>query len=145
MHVPQVDPQPEPAAPIVREGAHSGWSGQSLPVTIVPGQRVDVAVLLRNTGTQTWRRGDPLGTVLLGAPLDSTRDIASGLVVGTLYNDNRYAVSEELVVPPGSLATFWVRLSAPPVPGRYRVPLRPVMEGVTWLEDEGIYVEVVVR
>jgi hypothetical protein len=29
--------------------------------------------------------------------------------------------------------------------GAYRIPLRPVIDGIRWLEDQGMYVDVIVR
>src|SRR5256712_10177809 len=44
----------------------------------------------------------------------------------------------EPIVGPGSVGTFTFKLKAPPTPGIYVLRLRPVADGVTWLEDDGI-------
>ena len=48
-------------------------------------------------------------------------------------------------VAPGQQGWFIVNLIAPSAPGSYRLYVRPLIEGVTWLEDVGAYVELVVR
>ncbi len=67
-----------------------------------------------------------------------------GLVPDPLYNRNRLAAHADATVAPGSIGTFGLRMRAL-TPGSYRIDVRPVVEGVAWLEDEGIYLEIVVR
>jgi hypothetical protein len=38
-----------------------------------------------------------------------------------------------------------VQLQAPTAPGVYRLDVRPVIDGVVWLENVGAYVDVTVR
>jgi hypothetical protein len=54
------------------------------------------------------------------------------------------ALTLQDVVSPGSLANFRFQIRGA-VTGVHRIPLRPLVEGVTWMEDEGAYVEVWVR
>lgn len=133
----------------VREpGFHSRWAGQSDTVELAPGQLVDLAVRLRNTGDRAWVSGSLGAQAHLGssAPLDNTRDFERGVLVAPVPGtQNRYAEPDTAEVGPGAVATFAMRLRAPSSMGAYRIYLRPVIEGVTWLEDEGIYLEVVVR
>lgn len=73
-------------------------------------------------------------------------DFNGGILVtplpGTL---NRYATTDEGVVNPGEVGTFSMRLRAPPKPGVYKVHVRPVVDGTTWMEDEGVFLEITVR
>jgi hypothetical protein len=62
-----------------------------------------------------------------------------------LFNRDRLATHAETAVAPGEVGTFSFRLRAPLAAGTYRVEARPVAEGVTCMEDEGIYLELVVR
>ena len=48
-------------------------------------------------------------------------------------------------VAPGQQGWFIVNLTAPDQPGTYRLHLRPLIEGVTWLEDSGVFVDLVVN
>ncbi len=43
---------------------------------------------------------------------------------------------------PGQQAWFRVQLQAPTAPGMYRLYVRPVIDGVEWLENVGAYVDV---
>src|SRR6185503_4523966 len=51
---------------------------------------------------------------------------------------DRVAIQTEPRVGPGDIATFVFRVRAPATPGVYPLKLRPVVDGVTWLEDAGI-------
>jgi hypothetical protein len=42
-------------------------------------------------------------------------------------------------VGPGQIAWFQFSVLAPPVPGTYRLGIRPVVEGSAWLEDYGVF------
>lgn len=127
-------------------GFHSRWAGQSVGTTACTGQLVDITVLVKNTGTESWVHGTDRQVVLgSNAPRDSTRDYDSGVLYAPLYNRDRFATTLEPVVEPGQTATFTFRIRAPAFTGRYRVYLRPVVEGRQWLEDEGMYLEIDVR
>jgi hypothetical protein len=133
----------------IREpGFHARWTGQSDRVELAAGQLVDLAVRLVNAGDRAWVNGSTGAQVRLGssAPLDNTRDFDGGVLVAPLAGtQNRYAEPDAAEVGPGALGTFAMRLRAPSAMGAYRIYLRPVVEGVTWMEDEGIYLEIVVK
>jgi hypothetical protein len=57
---------------------------------------------------------------------------------------NRLAVQPAPYVGPGQVAWFQFRVRAPGVPGRYSIALRPVIEGGQWMEDFGVFWNVVV-
>jgi hypothetical protein len=50
---------------------------------------------------------------------------------------DRVAIQSEPTVAPGATGTFAFRVRAPLSPGTYALQLRPVVDGVTWLEREG--------
>src|SRR5207245_2224763 len=56
----------------------------------------------------------------------------------------RPAIQTEASVAPGTLGTFTFQVKAPPMPGLYAIHLRPVIDGVTWMEDEGVFLYVTV-
>ncbi len=120
---------------------HSRWVGQTAPEAIRVGGIATATVRLRNLGTVDWIKGTDR-EVHLGIPGDDTRFAAAGIPHGWLAT-TRPAAQTEAVVAPGSVATFTFNVSAWR-PGIYRVPLRAVVEGVTWLEAQGIYVDVAV-
>jgi hypothetical protein len=125
-----------PARPVAPVGFHASWVSQSGPTSLAGDQTATMTVRFRNTGAATWVRGVPgqqanLGVSGEGSELSSNWPSA-----------DRVAVQAEPVVPPGSVATFSFAVRAPTVPGGYRLDLRPVIDGTTWMENEGVYVSV---
>ena len=121
------------------DGFHSAWVGQGAYLTLLPGTAASYTVTFRNTGTETWQRGVPGKQVNLGIVNDSLA--FSEMNVGWLAL-NRPATTVESSVAPGATGTFTFTLKAPMTPGVYNVPLRPVADGVAWLEHQGVFVRV---
>ena len=67
----------------------------------------------------------------------------AGLGVGW-PSANRVAFQSEASVPPGGVATFVFQVRAPMTPGVYAINLRPVIDAVTWMEDQGVFLYVTV-
>src|SRR5256712_4864141 len=116
-------------------GFHSQLVGQSGHPTLRPGDVTSMTVTLRNTGAKTWVRGSPNQQVNLGVANDDKAQTNLGFGWPT---KDRVAMQLEPIVGPGSVGTFTFKLKAPPTPGIYVLRLRPVADGVTWLEDDGI-------
>jgi hypothetical protein len=57
---------------------------------------------------------------------------------------DRPARQSELVVHPQQLATFSFKVAGA-APGVYRLNVRPVVDGVAWLEDDGVFVDITVE
>ena len=115
---------------------HSAWVTQSAYPTVRLGDTATVSVTLRNTGTITWSKGSAT-EAHIGVLNDNTYFADAGFAAGWL-SPNRPAAQTEDSVAPGETATFsfTVRGAAP---GAYPLRLRPVIDGVTWMEDQGIY------
>ena len=45
---------------------------------------------------------------------------------------------------PGGVGTFTFQVRAPMTPGLYAIHLRPVIDAVTWMEDEGVFLYITV-
>lgn len=120
-------------------GFHSAWVTQSAWPVLAPGATTSYTVQFRNTGTETWQRGVAGKQVNLGVLNDSTA--FSQLAVGWI-TPNRPATTVESTVAPGEIGTFTFVVKAPPAQGTYDIPLRPVADGVTWLEHQGVFVRV---
>jgi len=117
-------------------GFHSRFLDQSAHVILKPGEMSAPLMLhIRNTGAKTWSRGVPGQQANLGLTGDDRA--LSALGVGWPSPD-RVAIQSEPSVGPGAVATFTFRVRGPYVPGTYALRLRPVVDGLTWLEDEGI-------
>ena len=132
-----VTPPPAPD-----NGLHSAWVDQtSLPV-MQPAATQAVTLRFRNSGTKTWTKGVAGSQVALGINGDNTTFSALGMSVGW-PSPNRVAVQTESAVPPGGIASFTFVVKAPFSGGLVQIPLRPVIDGVAWLEDQGVTVPVI--
>jgi uncharacterized protein YkwD len=124
-------------------GFHAAWSGQSPNPVLSPGQVTQLVVALRNTGYRGWYVGSPGQQANLGTsgPLDVLRwDFAYEWMAG-----NRLATTTTSYVGPGQVGWFAFKVRAPSAPGTYRLDVRGVIDGTTWLEDTGIYFTITVR
>jgi hypothetical protein len=101
-----------------------------------------VTMRFRNSGTKTWQKGVAGSQVALGVTNDAT-SYASALGMSVNWpSANRVALQNEVSVAPGATASFTFTLRAPLARGTVLLPLRPVIDGVAWLEDQGVYVAV---
>jgi hypothetical protein len=116
----------------------SQWIDQTPYPTLRVGTTAPYTVYFRNTGTATWRRGLSGAQVNLGIAGDSRAFFDGGMAVNWLSPDRVASTAEETVAP-GGIGTFTFTVRAPPTPGAYRVPLRLVVDGVTWLDDQGVH------
>jgi hypothetical protein len=146
IHVPNVveAEEVEPTAPLsdrvpLPAELHSEWYTQTLPPLLSSGETADITIQFRNVGHTDWIHGSP-SEVRLGEigprPLPpQMRD--------DWFNWDRPARQTELVVRPYQLATFTFSVVGA-APGSYRLNLRPVVDGVAWLEDDGVFVDITV-
>lgn len=127
---------------VVDHGFHSAWSSQSPWPTVTAGSvGGPYVVTFRNTGTRSWKKGVAGEQANLGIVGDD-RSFAAW-AVGWPSAD-RVAIQAETEVAPGSSGTFAFRFRAPPLDGTYRIALRPVIDGLTWMEDQGVFLLVTV-
>ncbi|HEX9435746.1 MAG TPA: CAP domain-containing protein [Candidatus Limnocylindria bacterium] len=132
-----------PAAIRFDTGFHSSWSGQSPDPVLAPGRVTQLVVALKNTGYRGWYAGSPGQQANLGTsgPLDGARwDLADEWMAG-----NRPATTTTSYVGPGQVGWFAFNVRAPSAPGTYRLDVRGVIDGTTWLEDQGIFFTITVR
>ena len=123
-------------------GLHSAWVAQTAVPALQPAATQSVSLLFRNSGTATWQKGVAGSQVALGINGDNTTFSALGMNVGW-PSTNRVAVQNETAVAPGGIGTFTFAIKAPFAGGLVNIPLRPVVDGVAWLEDQGVVVPVV--
>lgn len=121
---------------------HASWAGQSAPAPIPLGSAGDVVVSLRNSGSVAWVKGSAT-EARLGIPGDDLTLAGAGLATSWLL-PTRPAAQSEAAVQPGQVATFRFSIRGAS-PGGFRVNVRPVVDGIAWLEDQGIYVDVLIR
>jgi hypothetical protein len=136
--------EPEPTAPASDRvpfpaELHSRWYTQTLPLSLTAGEIGYVTIQYRNVGHTEWILGSP-SELRLGEV--GARPLPPEMRVDWFHWD-RPARQTELVVRPYQLATFTFRVAGV-APGAYRLEVRPVVDGVAWLEDEGVYVDITV-
>jgi uncharacterized protein YkwD len=130
-----------PTLTVQDSGLHAAWASQTQVPALQPASTSQATLLFRNTGTKTWTKGVSGSQVALGVNGDSASFSALGMNVGW-PSVNRVAVQNEASVGPGSIASFTFAVKAPLSAGTIRIPLRPVIDGVAWLEDQGVFVPV---
>lgn len=123
-----------PAAAV--DGWHAAFVDQSPWPKLLPGATASYTVRFRNTGTETWTRGLAGRQANLGVNGDDRAQSALGVGWPT---PDRPAIQSESTVAPGGIGTFTFAVRAPSTPGSYRLHLRPVIDGATWLEDYGVF------
>ncbi len=121
---------------------HSAFQSESAWPTLTPGTSTSLTVKFTNTGTATWQKGVAGKQANLGLNGDTLVFASLGMNDGWL-SANRLATTVESSVAPGQTATFTFNVRAPMTPGTYRLPLRPVIDGVTWMEDSGVFMVIV--
>lgn len=121
------------------------WLGQSAYPTLAVGEQTTLWVELKNAGAATWvsqvQSATDMGQVRLGT--DRPKDRASSLYHTSWLSSNRAATMSPAVVQPGETGRFTFTISASQ-PGNFREYFSVVAEGVTWLNDLGIYWDVTV-
>lgn len=121
------------------QGFHSAYSNQSANPTLAPGQTATLVLALRNSGYRGWYAGSPGQQANLGTsgPLDAMRP--------ELGLTNRVASQSTSYVGPGQVGWFQFTIQAPTTPGTYRLDVRGVIDGASWLEDSGVFWTITVR
>jgi hypothetical protein len=140
---------PPPAGlPAGVPGFHAQWYGQSGYPTLCPGQRSTATVAYFNSGSFGWVSGRLGEVAYLGTwGPEPGQDRASALggdgAAGSPNTSwpryNRIALQPAPYVGPGQVAWFQFAIQAPLTPGSYRLYLRPLVEGATWMEDFGVF------
>lgn len=104
---------------------------------LTPGQVFYFVVSARNAGTATWFKTGKYPTLLGTArPLDRT----STFYEARWLSPNRSTSISEDTVTPNNIATFEGYYKAPLLGGAYKEYLLPVVDGITWLNDLGLYI-----
>ena len=118
---------------------HAAFYAESPFPTVAPGQTADWVIAFTNTGKTGW---DMTHATAVRLGTWSPQDGPSVLASPGWIASNRPAQQTTTWVGPGQQAWFRVQLQAPTAPGMYRLNLRPVIDGVEWLENLGAYVDV---
>jgi uncharacterized protein YkwD len=117
-------------------GYHASWAAQSADPTVSIGVTTTVVIALTNTGSRGWYK-DADQHVILGT--NEPQDADRSELAGDWLSVNRVTSTTTDYVGPGEVGWFEFTLRAPAASGDYRLALRGVVDGVTWLEDDGIF------
>ncbi len=139
--------QPAPFRTLGPDAYHAQWFGQSAYPTAAPGQLLEWVVAFRNTGRAGWYRGILGANAALGSsePLNNEAAAQMGMDPGNWQYPSRFSVQTTDYVAPGQVGWFVIQIKAPTIPGTYRLHLRPVIDGTSWMEDYGVYVDITVQ
>jgi len=118
---------------VVPANFHSRWTSQSADTSLRGGGTTTLTVRYRNTGAASWVKG------VVGQQANLAVNGEGAKLAYGWPTADRIAIQMEDVVAPGELVTFEFDVRAPTVDGSYRLDVRPVVEGTTWLEDEGVF------
>jgi uncharacterized protein YkwD len=118
-------------------GYHASWTAQSADPTVTIGATAKLVVALRNTGSRGWYN-DGAGKQVVMATNDP-QDADRSELAGDWLSVNRVTSTTTAYVGPGEVGWFEFTIRAPATAGDYRLALRGVVDGVTWLEDDGIF------
>ena len=124
-------------------GYHASWTGQSADPSLSAGELATLVVALKNTGPRGWYRGvaDQQANLGTNEPQDAERpELAADWL-----SANRLASTTTDYVGPGEVGWFQFVVRAPSTPGEYRLAVRGVVDGSSWLEDDGIFFTIHVR
>ncbi|MFA4930386.1 MAG: hypothetical protein WC570_00765, partial [Patescibacteria group bacterium] len=115
---------------------HASWHSQSTYLNLSPEEITTVWVKFKNTGTATWyNSGDHPIRLGTSHALDRT----SNFYKHTWISANRTTNLKETEVKPGGYGTFEFYLKAPNENGVYQEYFQPVADGITWMEDWGVF------
>jgi hypothetical protein len=120
---------------------------------LCPGERATATVAYYNSGSRGWVSGRMGEVAYLGTwdvepgqdrPSVLGGDGGQGSPSTGWPRLDRPAVQPAAYVGPGQVAWFQFSVQAPSTPGTYRLGIRPLIEGATWMEDYGVYWEITV-
>lgn len=123
-------------------------SQSNYPPALAKGDSAEFVIQLQNTGLSPWqKRSFRLGT---DRPMDRVprferADFVTNQPSGWVAPD-RIQMQESWVAP-GGVGTFrfWYTVPSDRAPGTYRDYFRPVVDGIGWLPDLGIFWDIQVR
>lgn len=119
----------------------SSKSAEADTNSLSPGQTIFFSIQAKNTGNATWYNS---GTYPLDLATSRPFDRISTFYNGAWLSYNRPARLKESSVSPGQIGTFETTYTIPRG-GQYQEYMQPVAEGITWLNDVGLYLPATVN
>ncbi len=118
-------------------GFHATWTAQSADPTVNIGASTTLVLALTNTGSRGWYRDTADQKISLGT--NDPQDAEHPELAADWISLNRLTSTTTDYVGPGEVGWFEFTVRAPAAAGDYRLALRGVVDGVSWLEDNGIF------
>jgi len=115
------------------------------PAEMNPGEVADVWIEVKNTGTATWNNKVRLASGSIFGNENQKRDYVSEFADSSWLSSNRTVAPFHYEVLPGWHTRFQFRIKAPSASGDYKAYFTPVVEGVDWMKDIGLYWAIKVR
>jgi hypothetical protein len=144
---------PPAQVPSGLDGFHARWYGQRGYMNLCPDHQATATIAYFNSGSRGWVAGSMGESAYLGTwgpepgqdkPSQLGGDGSAGTPNTGWPRPERIAAQPVGWVGPGQVAWFQFMVQAPSEPGWYRLYLRPLIEGTQWMENEGVYWQVVV-
>lgn len=119
------------------------------PSQLAPGETASVWIEVKNTGNVAWfstgKHPVRLGTGSKYGDVAQQYDHDSEFKHSSWLSANRPATISHAVIEPGWHTRFQFNIKAPAHTGVYRAYFTPVADGVTWMNDIGLYWEITVK
>jgi hypothetical protein len=134
IEITEVQPPVAPTTPAVatpRAPYRTRYTTHNTPTAVAPGQTINVALTVQNTGALTWTRSSP-NPFQLGFQWYN----AAGQMV-TFPPQLDFHTPLPADVPPDATVTLQARLRAPEAPGNYLLRWDMIHEGITWFTSQG--------
>ena len=115
------------------------------PANLAPGASTNVWIEVKNTGAATWYNSGAnparLGT---GSVYGNAKDYASEFAGADWLSTNRPVAISHPEIKPGWHTRFQFNIKAPATAGVYKAYFTPVVDGLTWMKDIGIFWQITV-
>lgn len=133
--------RPSPTQP-KPDAFHATLVARPSDPSLTVGTLATISLAFKNTGTVAWSKGTPT-EARLGVKDDDTTLSTNGMAFQWPV-PTRPAVQQEPNVAPGENATFTFQVRGVRA-GTFKIALRPVVDGVAWMEDPNLVVTITVR
>lgn len=119
------------------------------PATLAPNAETTVWIEVKNTGTAHWfDNGEHIVRLGSGSSYGNAnqqRDYGSEFSNPTWYSANRPAIIMHPEIEPGWHTRFSFTIKAPATAGVYKAYFTPVVDGIEWMNDIGLYWQITVQ
>lgn len=116
------------------------------PSTLPVNSSVNVYLDIKNTGSVNWYKKDLYGVRLGSGSIYGSntqgRDYNSEFANNDWLSKNRPVSINKNIVKPGETARFQFNIKTPAKAGNYKAYFTPVVDGLTWMKDLGIFWEI---